>query len=160
MGFDGRKSLYDADFYAWTQRQAAALRGLSPAQIGNAVDLVHVAEEIEDLGKREVREVESLLMRLFEHLLKLAYLPNADTRNHWLHEIGGFQGLAALSYKPSMAQAIDLQRVWKLGRREALRFLHDAGVKAEPPETCPFPLDGLIADEFDPLELLRSLAAR
>lgn len=151
---------YDDDFFAWSQDQASALRELPRNVVGNRVDVEHIAEEIEDLGKREVREVESLLMRLFEHLLKLAYLPNADTRNHWLHEIGGFQGLPALSYKPSMAQAIDLQRVWKLGRREALRFLHDAGVKAEPPETCPFPLDGLIADEFDPLELLRSLAAR
>jgi hypothetical protein len=40
---------YDTDFYAWTQEQAARLRAKDSA----AQDLEHLAEEIEDLGKRD-----------------------------------------------------------------------------------------------------------
>jgi hypothetical protein len=36
---------YDTDFYAWTQAQAAAIR----AGQWEALDIEHVAEEIEDL---------------------------------------------------------------------------------------------------------------
>jgi Domain of unknown function DUF29 len=43
------ETLYDEDFYAWTQQQAALLRRLPPA--GNELDLEHIAEEIEDLGR-------------------------------------------------------------------------------------------------------------
>jgi hypothetical protein len=37
---------YDTDFYAWTQQQAAALRAKDWA----AVDIEHLAEEVDDLG--------------------------------------------------------------------------------------------------------------
>ena len=38
---------YDTDFYAWTQAQAQVLRAKDVA----ALDLEHLAEEIESLGK-------------------------------------------------------------------------------------------------------------
>jgi hypothetical protein len=41
--------LYEEDFYAWTQRQAELLCRL-PA-ISNELDVEHIAEEIEDLGR-------------------------------------------------------------------------------------------------------------
>jgi hypothetical protein len=57
---------YDADFYAWTQEQAERLRQSRP----NNVDWEHVAEEIEDLGRSEKRELVSRLVILMSHLLK------------------------------------------------------------------------------------------
>jgi hypothetical protein len=62
---------YDTDFYAWTQAQAAALRAKDWA----ALDLDHLAEEIEDLGKRDRRAVESYLEIILLHLLKWACQP-------------------------------------------------------------------------------------
>jgi Domain of unknown function DUF29 len=61
--------LYDTDFYQWTQTQAAALRAKDVA----ALDLAHLAEEIESLGKRDRRAVESYLEVILLHLLKWAY---------------------------------------------------------------------------------------
>jgi Domain of unknown function DUF29 len=58
---------YDTDFYAWTQEQAARLR-LGAVQ---DLDLIHLAEEMESLGKREQRELYNRLRRLLRHLLKL-----------------------------------------------------------------------------------------
>jgi hypothetical protein len=41
--------LYEEDFYAWTQQQAQALRRLRVGD--NDLDIEHIAEEIEDLGR-------------------------------------------------------------------------------------------------------------
>jgi len=57
---------YDTDFYAWTQTQGAAIRAKDVA----ALDIEHLAEEIESLGKRDRRAIESYLERLLLHLLK------------------------------------------------------------------------------------------
>ena len=64
-------SLYERDFYAWANEQAALIRAGNLA----AVDLEHVAEEIESMGKTEQRELENRLTVLLLHLLKWQYQP-------------------------------------------------------------------------------------
>src|SRR5713226_2577936 len=59
-------SLYDQDFVAWTSETAQLLR----AGRFDEVDIEHVAEEIEDMGKRDKRELHSRLTVLLLHLLK------------------------------------------------------------------------------------------
>jgi hypothetical protein len=65
------QQLYDQDFYAWTHEQAALLRAgrLSEADVG------HIAEEIENMGKGEKRELVSCLRVLLLHLLRWQYQP-------------------------------------------------------------------------------------
>jgi hypothetical protein len=65
-------SHYEDDFYAWTHAQAAALRAKDWA----ALDLEHVAEEIESLGNEQRHAVRSHLRVLLWHLLKWAYQPD------------------------------------------------------------------------------------
>jgi len=60
--------LYETDFYAWTQQQAALLE----ARQFDALDLPNLVEEITSLGKSEQRELVNHLSPLLEHLLKLA----------------------------------------------------------------------------------------
>jgi len=141
---------YDEDFYAWTQDQASALRELAPALVGTRVDIDHVAEEIEDLGKRDLREVESYLRQLLVHLLKIGALPQAQERAHWFSEAGEFQARAAATHKPSMNRALDLPRAWTSARRLAATFVAEMGGNpADLPNACPFDLDTLVAPEFD-----------
>jgi len=45
--------LYDEDFFVWTQHNPELLRS---GQFDHA-DIEHIAEEIEDMGKRDKREV-------------------------------------------------------------------------------------------------------
>ncbi len=59
-------SLYETDYFQWTQRVAGALR----AGVVDGLDLSEIAEEIEDLGKSERRALESSLSQLLLHLLK------------------------------------------------------------------------------------------
>ena len=141
---------YDDDFYAWTQDQASALRDLAPTLVGNRVDIDHVAEEIEDLGKRELREVESYLRQLLVHILKLGALPQTQERAHWIAEAEEFQARATETFKPSMRRAMDMQRVWALARRSAVTNVAEmGGDPADLPTACPFDLDTLVSPEFD-----------
>ena len=64
-------TLYDEDFYAWANEQAALLRS---GRLSEA-DIEHVAEEIETMGKAEKRELVSRLKVLLTHLLKWHFQP-------------------------------------------------------------------------------------
>ena len=64
-------SLYEQDFYAWANQQAALLRA---GQL-SAADIEHIAEEIESMGRSEQRELESRLTVLLQHLLKWQFQP-------------------------------------------------------------------------------------
>ena len=64
-------NLYDQDFYAWANEQAALLRA---GKLGQA-DIEHIAEEIESMGKTEKRALVSRLTVLLLHLLKWQHQP-------------------------------------------------------------------------------------
>jgi len=64
-------SFYDVDFFAWTNEQATLLRAGRLSEI----DVAHIAEEIEALGRRERRELVSRLTVLLLHLLKWSHQP-------------------------------------------------------------------------------------
>ena len=62
-----KDTLYDQDFYAWTQEQAALLREGAVEEL----DLTNLAEEVEDLGHSQQDKLASHLLVLLTHLLKL-----------------------------------------------------------------------------------------
>ena len=101
--------LYDEDFFLWTEQQAHALRQLDGS---NSLDIVHLAEEIEDLGKRDLREVESLIEQILLHALKLVADPNNDAARHWAGELTGFQSQLRRAFTPSMRQKVNLDELW------------------------------------------------
>jgi hypothetical protein len=68
-------SLYDHDFFAWTQRTAALLR----ARRFEAVDVDHAADEIRDMGRRDFKELNSRMQVLLMHLLKWQLQPGKRT---------------------------------------------------------------------------------
>ena len=47
------KTLYDEDFVAWAEQQAAALRAAARGGSNQQLDWENLAEEIEDLGKSQ-----------------------------------------------------------------------------------------------------------
>ncbi len=69
--------LYDRDFFAWANQQAALLRAgrLSDADVAN------IAEEIDSMGRSEKRELINRLNILLMHLLKWRFQPERRTRS-------------------------------------------------------------------------------
>jgi hypothetical protein len=60
---------YEDDIVAWANEQAHLLRS---GQF-DRLDIAHIAEEIEDVGKSEQRELASRMAVLLAHLLKWKY---------------------------------------------------------------------------------------
>lgn len=69
--------LYGEDFVLWTAETARLLREGSFAEI----DVAHLAEEIEDMGNRDRRELFSRLTLIIEHLLKWEYQPEKRSKS-------------------------------------------------------------------------------
>lgn len=154
-----RLSAYDDDFFAWTQEQAAALREMPASAVGPGIDIAHVAGEIEDLGKRDLREVSSFLELLFEHLIKIESCPTSPDVLHWRTEARHFRRSAEVAFSPGMRQLIDLSKTWRRGCRAARDYMNDVGATFSAPVDCPFALDELLADDFDLDRALAMLAA-
>lgn len=74
--------VYETDFFDWTRTQADALRRRS----GNEVDWDNVAEELETLGRSELRELRSRYVILLTHLLKWIHQPERRSRS-WSNTI-------------------------------------------------------------------------
>lgn len=62
---------YEHDIVAWANEQARLIR---TGRL-DLLDLVHIAEEIEDVGKSEQRELASRMAVLLAHLLKWHFQP-------------------------------------------------------------------------------------
>jgi hypothetical protein len=62
---------YEADVVAWASEQARLIR----AGHFDQLDLAHIAEEIEDVGKSEQRELASRMAVLLAHILKWKFQP-------------------------------------------------------------------------------------
>jgi len=63
---------YAVDFFAWTRTQAKALRESKP----DGIDAIHIADEIDSMGKSERRSLRNQIKRLLAHLLKWQYQPH------------------------------------------------------------------------------------
>lgn len=136
---------YENDFYAWTQEQAKLLNTKQFHQI----DWHHIAEEIEDMGRSEKRQLESRLEVLIMHLLKWQYQPNLRSRNWQLTIKEQRLRLDKLlqknpSLKPSLTEAI--AEVYPLAIISAER---ETGLSVFP-ETCPYCLTDILSFEFIP----------
>lgn len=62
---------YEQDIVAWANEQADMLR----AGQFDKLDIAHLAEEIEDVGKSEQRELANRMVVLLAHLLKWRFQP-------------------------------------------------------------------------------------
>jgi hypothetical protein len=138
---------YEDDIYAWSRHQAAVLHRMAgtPAALPNDFDIENVAEEIETLGRSELQSVESHLVRMLEHVIKATSSPAAYPATMWQADVTREQGDAENRYRPSMRQALDLERVWRRARRVAAAALESHGEAMAPlPEECPFTLEELL----------------
>ncbi|NJM67474.1 MAG: DUF29 domain-containing protein [Acaryochloris sp. RU_4_1] len=70
-------TLYEQDFYAWTQHQVELLHS---GQLGE-LDIENLIEEIASLGRQERQELRNRLGVLLGHLLKWRYQPEARSKS-------------------------------------------------------------------------------
>jgi len=148
--------LYETDFYAWTQEQAAALRRMAEARANTELDLENLAEAIEDMGGSDLRALEGDLGRVIEHLLKLEHSPAADPQKKWT--------ISTVEHRTRVRKAIRksgtlkrllpelLPDVWDDARKVAAKAmeLFDGVDPATLPDACPYGLEQILDDDFWP----------
>jgi hypothetical protein len=145
-------ALYDRDFYEWTQRNSELL---SQGCIHEA-DVLHIAEEIRDMGERDKREVRSRLAVLITHLLKWQFQPQfrhtESGSSSWLASINEQRNDLSEIFDQSgsleRAGRSDLARVYRQAAKQASI---ETGIPASRfPTECPYSFDQIIDHEFLP----------
>lgn len=82
-------NLYDTDYNLWVLETVKKLENRDL----DSLDWENLIEEVLDLSKRDKRKLESLLIKLIEHLLILEYWHSENQRNkgHWQRKIINFR---------------------------------------------------------------------
>jgi hypothetical protein len=166
-----KTTLYDTDFYAWTQEQAALLRDGAVQEL----DLANLAEEIESLGKRDRRALGSDLEVVLIHLLKWQHQPGKRVEGYsWYDTITEHRGRIEqlLEDNPSLRGQVStlLTERYPKARDRALMQMapalprrHDELLPRTPqdllreaasvfplPPTCPWTSTEVLDDDFWP----------
>ena len=78
-GFMNKKKLvtYEKDFFRWTKEQSEMLKTGEFERL----DIAHLIEEIESLGKSQRDKLESYFTILLMHLLKIKYQPTSHSKS-------------------------------------------------------------------------------
>jgi hypothetical protein len=138
--------LYGDDILLWSERQAELLRRLAAGEpLNEAPDWPNIAEEIEDVGRSERNSVESHLVLALLHDLKAEAWPLSRDVPHWRAEARGHRDDARRRFSLSMAQRIDVAKLY----REALRRMPDTmeGLAPMPvPDVCPVTLEEMLGE--------------
>lgn len=140
-------SSYAQDFNQWTVETADLLRDRRWADI----DVAHLIEEVQDLGKRERRSIESYLVIILIHLLKWQYQPQRRS-DSWTTSINNsrLQIEAEIEDSPSLKDYPNevLEKAYSKARRKAAQ---QTGLSIDTfPELCPYAVDVILRDEWLP----------
>lgn len=143
--------LYEDDFFAWTQIQAKELRRFARSRPNLPLDLVHIAEEISDLGKNLRDSMRSWARHIIQHLLLLEYSPAHEPRRGWINEVVNLRSEIEDRLTPRLHR--DLKRrlplIYDRARtdlRKKLTRYGEADVTDRFPERCPYTLDQVLGD--------------
>jgi hypothetical protein len=138
---------YEKDVVAWAMEQAALLRS---GQL-SALDIEHIAEEIEDVGKSEKRELASRMAVLLSHLLKWQHQPGRRGSS-WTRTLKEQRKAiaAAIRQTPSLKASLSdsdwLAGVWADAVTKAV---DETGLDSFP-EDCPWSMEQVLTEEFFP----------
>jgi len=142
-----KNSLYDRDFYAWANEQAALLRAGKLME----ADIQNIAEEIESMGRSEKRELVSRLTVLLLHLLKWQFQPGLRGTSWRLSiENTRYQLEEHIEDNPSLRSQLD-QVMRNAYRRAQNDAVSETGLARNTfPDDCPYTFDQAISLEFWP----------
>ena len=146
-GAEGAPTAYENDVILWAEEQARFLREGRFSEL----DIEHLADEIEDVGKSEKRELASRMAVLVAHLLKWRHQPEKRSKSWRTTIIVQRQGIdSALSETPSLRTVLRdpawQKRIWGDALTQALR---ETGLE-DLPDACPWSMDEARDPEFWP----------
>ena len=143
-----RRSLnYETDYLAWIEATVTQLRDRNY----EAVDWANLIEEIEDMGKRERRSLESNLVVLLLHLLKWQFQPERRSGS-WQGSIVEHRRRVVRSLKDSPSLKSYLEQIFADCYRAAVE---QASAETQLPESAfppdsPYTIEQILTPKFLP----------
>ncbi|GFE71466.1 DUF29 domain-containing protein [Chroococcus sp. FPU101] len=115
--------LYEQDYYLWLKTTIQKIR----LQQFSAVDWENLLLELESMGRSEKRTLEGLLIRLFEHLLKLAHWTTEKDYNesHWKAKICNFRKQIKKELKASPSLKAYLLEIFQESYQDAKEIISE-----------------------------------
>jgi hypothetical protein len=138
---------YETDVIAWANEQARLLR----AGLFSQLDIEHIADEIEDVGKSEQRELASRMAVLLTHLLKWQF-QSAYRGKSWQTTIRHQRRAIHLHLKhvPSLKAKLNDAEWWEVVWGDAVsQAMRETGLELFP-EICPWTFEQIMDPEFWP----------
>jgi len=140
-------ALYDCDFYAWTQEQAALLRSGQWDQL----DIPNLVEEIETLGRQERRELVNRLGILVGHLLKWQFQPQQRSKSRIATIIEQRQEVQELIADNPSLKSYLVEAMNKAYQKSVLLVAKETPLSLDDlPAQCPYTLDQVMDPNFYP----------
>lgn len=142
-----KRTKYETDVVAWANEQAHLIRDRKFALL----DVEHIAEEIEDVGKREERELANRMAVLLAHLLEWQYQPGRQCRS-WAQTINDkrIELDYYLNESPSLRAGLDdakrAKMVWAKATAQARQ---ETNLDCFP-ASCPWKMADVLAHEWLP----------
>ena len=140
---------YETDVIAWANEQAALLRS---GQL-SALDIEHIAEEIEDVGKSEKREMANRLAVLLAHLLKWQYQPSKQSKS-WQRTIKEQRRRVLLNLKETPSLQVSLNHADWVGEAYAnavYQAINETGLDNFP-EEFPWAMGDVLKEDWLPAD--------
>jgi hypothetical protein len=142
-----QQQLYDQDLYAWAMETARLVR----EGRFDEIDTVHLAEELESMGKTEHRALESRLVVLLTHLLKWEHQPEQRTKS-WRRTLIEQRKRVARLLEDSPSLQPKVPATVSDAYDSAVRWAADeTGLDEEDfPQTCPYSVAQVLDSGFYP----------
>jgi len=142
--------LYETDIALWAERQAGLLRRRAAGDLVNEADIdwLYVAEEIEDVARRERDQIKSRLVVLCVQLLKWQFQPKRRSRSWRGSIVEARKRVAGLTEdSPSLRPYPDhaLAKAYEDGRPQA-----EAETGMTLPTECPWSIEQVLDADFWP----------
>lgn len=140
-------ALYERDYYGWTQEQARLLKNGD----FKSLDLGHLVEEIESLGRSEKRELKNRLEILMMHLLKWQFQEDFRSRS-WALTIEEQRSkiLEHLDENPSLKSYFDEAFLKSYSHARRMAALETRLNLEKFPAACPYSKDQILDVLFYP----------
>jgi hypothetical protein len=122
----GLKELYEKDFYLWVQENLKLLKNREY----DLVDWENLLEEIEDMARRELRSLISLMAVIMEHLYKWEnFRYREDVGHSWISSINNARNELDTIFEtyPSIRKkaAEELPTAWRIAVKRLVRWFEE-----------------------------------
>lgn len=136
---------YEKDILGWANEQARLLR----AGRFDLLDLKNLAEEIEDVGKSEKRELKNRMAVLLANLLKWKYQPERQGAS-WQRTIKEQRKGVKRSIEETPSRKASLNEIswWSAVWSDAVIQVATETGLSDFPEECPWTLDEILENRF------------